>query len=87
MHWQTKLKGSVPNNDKLVFKGEPYSFSFIFDLLKLHNLEAIKCDKIIHQVICAGIRTHDLLVVSLLPLPIDQDFHSKCKLHKRAEMS
>ena len=54
-------------NDKLVFKGEPYSFSFIFDLLKLHNLEAIKCDKIIHQVICAGIRTHDLLVVSLLP--------------------
>ena len=49
------------------------SFSFIFGLLK--QSATTYCEKNVHPISSAGIRTHDLLNISLLPLPLDQGPH------------
>ena len=49
------------------------SFSFIFSLFK-QTLQFYNkyMWKNVHPLNCAGIRTHDLRIVSLFPLPLDQ---------------
>ena len=52
----------------------PASYSFIFGLVQT-NINTILQQinvKNIHPVYATGIRTHDLKIVSLLPLPLDQ---------------
>ena len=78
------LKQSIASIPKSFLKGSTLvSFSFIFGLFQTNNTFFYNKStwKYIHPVYSAGIRTHDLLNMSRLPLPLGQGFRPNHFLH------
>ena len=65
--------------NKLFLKRDPSTapFSFILCLFEhtIQLLQLINCEKNVHPVSGAGIRTYNLLNTSFLPFPLDQGSH------------